>query len=176
MDALFEQLGSEPPRFVQERENPSYHPGRCARVYVGEQLVGVLGQIHPVVAANYGMDTEVYCAELSFDALFALKGGTPVYKPLPRFPAVTRDIAVVCDASIPVGDMVAHILASGGKYLVKCEPFDVYRGHHIAAGKKSVAFALSMRSDEQTLTDEQADATLRLVLDALAERFGASMR
>ena len=176
VDALFEQLGSEPPRFVQERENPSYHPGRCARVYVGEQLVGVLGQIHPVVAANYGMDTEVYCAELSFDALFALKGGTPVYKPLPRFPAVTRDIAVVCDASIPVGDMVAHILASGGKYLVKCEPFDVYRGHHIAAGKKSVAFALSMRSDEQTLTDEQADATLRLVLDALAERFGASMR
>ena len=176
IETLFRALGAPDPRFVQERENPSYHPGRCARVYVGETLAGVLGQIHPEVAANYGMDTEVYCAELSFEALYALKGGAPVYKPIPRFPSVSRDIAIVCDAKIPVGEMAEHILASGGKYLVGCTPFDVYTGHHIAEGMKSVAFSLSMRSDSQTLTDEDAEDTVRKVLEALKERFGAVMR
>ena len=176
IETLFRALGAPDPRFVQERENPSYHPGRCALVYVGETLTGVLGQIHPEVAANYGMDTEVYCAELSFEALYALKGGIPVYKPIPRFPSVSRDIAIVCDAKIPVGEMAEHILASGGKYLVGCTPFDVYTGHHIAEGMKSVAFSLSMRSDSQTLTDEDAEDTVRKVLEALKERFGAVMR
>ena len=176
VEAILDALGTAKPRFVQERENCSYHPGRCARVYVGEQLVGVLGQIHPSVAANYGVDAEIYCAELSFEALFALQGGIPVYKPLPRFPAVTRDIAVVCDAAIPVGEMSEHILRSGGQYLVGCRPFDVYTGSHIEKGKKSVAFSLSMRSDDQTLTDEHAEETVKKVLDALKEKFGAVMR
>ena len=176
VEALIKALGAARPRFVQERSNPSYHPGRCAQVFVGDTFVGVLGQIHPEVTANYGMDTEVYCAELSFEALFALKGGIPVYKPLPRFPSVSRDIAVVCDASIPVGEMTEHILANGGKYLVGCVPFDVYTGHHITEGMKSVAFSLSMRSDEQTLTDDDAESTVRKVLEALKERFNAVMR
>ena len=176
VEALLKALGTAKPRFVQERENPSYHPGRCAALYVGEQRVGVLGQIHPEVTANYGIDAEVYCAELSFELLFALRGSIPVYKPLPRFPSVTRDIAVVCDAKIPVGEMVEQILACGGKYLVGCVPFDVYTGHHIAEGKKSVAFSLSMRSEDQTLTDEHAEETVKKVLDALAARFSASMR
>ncbi len=176
VEALIKELGAPRARFVQERENPSYHPGRCARVCVGDTLVGVLGQIHPEVAANYGMDAEVYCAELSFETLFALRGGIPVYKPLPRFPSVSRDIAVVCDASIPVGEMTEHILSNGGKNLVDCVPFDVYTGHHIAEGMKSVAFSLVMRSEEQTLTDEDAEDTVRRVLNALKERFDAVMR
>ena len=176
VEAILDALGTAKPRFVQERENPSYHPGRCAKLCVGGQEVGVLGQIHPLVAENYGVDAEIYCAELSFDALFALQGGVPVYKPLPRFPAVTRDIAVVCDAAIPVGDMSEHILRSGGQYLVGCRPFDVYMGSHIEKGKKSVAFSLSMRSDDQTLTDEHAEETVRKVLNALKERFDAVMR
>ena len=176
VEALLKALGTAKPRFVQERENPSYHPGRCATVFVDNKCVGVLGQIHPEVAGNYGVETEIYCAELSFELLYELRGSIPVYKPLPRFPAVTRDIAVVCDASIPVGDMAEHILNNGGKYLVGCVPFDVYMGHHIAEGKKSVAFSLSMRSDDQTLTDEHAEETVKKVLDALASRFGASMR
>ena len=176
VEALLKALGTTRPHFEQERNNPSYHPGRCAKVYVGEELVGVLGQIHPAVAANYGVDAELYCAELSFETLFAVKGALPVYKPLPRFPAVTRDIAVVCRAEIPVGDMTEHILASGGKYLVDCVPFDVYMGHHITEGMKSVAFSLSMRAEDQTLTDEHAEETVKRVLKALNERFGAVMR
>ena len=176
VEQIIAGLGGGEARFVAEKENPSYHPGRCAGVWMGDRCLGVLGQIHPAVAANYGVDAELYCAELSFDALFESKGGTPVFKPLPRFPAVTRDIAVVCDSVIPVGELKDCILRSGGKYLVGCTLFDVYAGHHIAEGKKSVAFSLSMRAEDQTLTDDHAEETVKRVLDALAERFGAVIR
>ena len=176
VEELLESLDIGDLRFTAERENPSYHPGRCARVYAGETEIGVLGQIHPEVAKNYGVDAELYCAELRFDALFALRGGIPVYKPLPKFPAVTRDIAVVCDAEIPVGDMIRCITANGGKYLCGCDIFDVYTGHHIAEGKKSVAFSLTMRAEDQTLTDDHAEETVKAVLDVLKAEFGAVMR
>ena len=176
VEELCSGLGIDKLHFAAERENPSYHPGRCAKVWCGETYIGILGQIHPAVAANYGVDAEMYCAELSFDALHSLRGCIPVYKPLPRFPAVTRDIAVVCGAEIPVGNMVDHIMAEGGQYLKGCRIFDVYTGHHIAEGKKSVAFSLTMRAEDQTLTDEHAEETVKKVLAALENRFDASIR
>ena len=176
VEKLLKELGTAKPRFAAEKANPSYHPGRCAKVFVGGVEVGVLGQIHPLVAANYGVDAEFYCAELSFDALNEVKGALPVYQPLPRFPSVTRDIAVVCKADIPVGDMADCILANGGQYLKDCAIFDVYTGSHVLAGMKSVAFSLTMRSDEQTLTVEHAEETVAKVLKALADNFGAVMR
>ena len=176
VENLLADLGAAKPHFVQERRNFAYHPGRCARLYVGETEIGVLGQIHPQVAANYGVDTELYCAELRFDALTGVKSGTPVFRPLPRFPAVTRDIAVVCDAAVPVGDMTEAILAGGGQYLKDCTLFDVYTGHHIPEGMKSVAFSLTMRAEDQTLTDEHAEETVKKVLAVLRERFDAVMR
>ena len=96
--------------------------------------------------------------------------------PLPRFPAVTRDIAVVCDAAIPVAKLEACILDAGGQYLKRCELFDVYTGAPIPAGMESVAFSLELRADDQTLTDEHADETMSAVLAALKETFNASMR
>ncbi|MBQ2145137.1 MAG: phenylalanine--tRNA ligase subunit beta, partial [Oscillospiraceae bacterium] len=128
-------------KYTARKDNPSYHPGRCAEVWAGDSCIGILGQISPSVCANYGLDCEVYCAELSFDALFEHKGALPVYKPLPRFPSVTRDIALICDIKIPVGDLEECIIRSGGEYLKNCELFDVYTGHHIAEGRKSVAFS-----------------------------------
>lgn len=162
--------------FEAEKENPSYHPGRCAKVWVGEQYIGVFGQIHPAVAENYGVDAELYCAELSFDAMFAVKGCVPVYKPLPRFPSVTRDIAVVCDRDVPAGDMIDCIMGNSGCYLKDCSVFDVYTGHHVAEGKKSVAFSLTMRADDQTLTDEHAEETVKRALAALKNSFDAEIR
>ena len=176
VEALLKDLGTARPRFTAERENPSYHPGRCAKVWVGDACVGVFGQIHPLVAANYGVDTEFYCAELSFDTLDAVKGELPVYQPLPRFPSVIRDIAVVCDEKIPVGELENCIRTSGGQYLKGCDLFDVYTGHHIAEGLKSVAFSLTMRSDDQTLTDDHAEETVSAVLAALKEKFNAVIR
>ena len=176
VEALLEEMKLGKLRFEAEKENPSYHPGRCAKVYVGETYVGVLGQIHPAVAENYGVDVELYCAELSFETMFELMGGTPVYVPLPKFPSVTRDIAVVCDRDIPVGRLLDCIMENGGEYLKDCSVFDVYTGSHIAPGKKSVAFSLTMRSDDQTLTDEHAGDTVKAVLSALEKNYGAVIR
>ena len=176
VEELCASLGLGELSFEAEKANASYHPGRCAKVCCGETYIGVLGQIHPEVAKTYGVDAELYCAELSFEALFALKGGIPVYKPLPKFPASTRDIAVVCDKDIPVGKLERCIKASGGKYLCGCTVFDVYTGHHIAEGKKSVAFSLTMRAEDQTLTDEHAEATVKAILTALEKQYGAVIR
>ena len=176
VENLLADLGAGKPHFAAEKSNPAYHPGRCAKVFVGEKEIGVLGQIHPQTAANYGVDAELYCAELSFDALCEVKGGIPVFKPLPRFPAVTRDIAVVCDGSVPVGDMTEAILAGGGQYLKACSLFDVYTGSHVPQGMKSVAFSLTMRAEDQTLTDDHAEETVARVLKLLKEKFNAVMR
>jgi len=176
VEQIVAALGVGPAHFEAETGNPSYHPGRCARVSLGGTQIGVFGQIHPEVAKNYGVETELYCAELSFEALFACKGGTPVFRPLPRFPAVTRDIAVVCDEAIPVGKLSDCIRASGGRYLTDCALFDVYAGERIGAGKKSVAFSLTMRAEDQTLTDEHAEETVGAVLAALERQFGAVIR
>ena len=177
VEALLESLDIPRARFVQETSNPSYHPGRCATVWVGDTCLGTLGQIHPRVMRNYGVDAaEVFCAQISFEALFRLQGGTPVFHPLPRFPAVTRDIAVTCDLTIPVGDMEEVIRERGGEYLEDVSVFDVYTGSHIIQGKKSVAFSLTMRAEDQTLTDDHAEQIVGAVLKGLKEKFGAEIR
>ena len=163
-------------RFEAERENPSYHPGRCAKVYSGDRLLGVLGQIHPAVAANYGVDCELYAAELSFTALLERMGGTPVYQPLPRFPAVTRDIALVCDEGLPVGTL-EDCIRRGAKGLLKSVSlFDIYAGAGIPAGKKSVAFNLELRADDRSLTAQEADEDVKGILELLGSELNAVLR
>ena len=176
VEAILRDLRAENVHYEACTANPSYHPGRCAEVYAGDELIGVFGQIHPLVAANYGADAEFYCAELSLEKLMAASGSDPVYKPLPKFPAVTRDIAIVCDKAIPVAKLIGCIMSAGGQYLKDCALFDIYTGSHIAQGKKSVAFSLTLRADDQTLTDDHAEETMKSVLDALERDFGAVMR
>ena len=176
VEAILRDLRAENVHYEACTANPSYHPGRCAEVYAGDELIGVFGQIHPLVAANYGADAEFYCAELSLEKLMAASGSDPVYKPLPKFPAVTRDIAIVCDKTIPVAKLIGCIMSAGGQYLKDCALFDIYTGSHIAQGKKSVAFSLTLRADDQTLTDDHAEETMKSVLDALERDFGAVMR
>ena len=163
-------------RYVADRENPSYHPGRCAKVYVGDQCLGTLGQIHPHVAANYGVDCELYAAELDFSSMLRVMGPEPVYQPLPRFPAVSRDIAVVCDKNIPVGDL-EDCIRRGAKGLLKAvELFDIYTGIGVPEGKKSVAFRLTLRADDRSLTAEEADADVKSILAALETELDARLR
>ncbi len=162
--------------FEAETENPSYHPGRCAKVYCGDRLLGVLGQIHPLVTANYGVDTEFYAAELDFAAIYASEAPFPVYQPLPRFPAVTRDIAVVCDKGITVAAL-EDCIRRGAKGLLKdVSLFDIYTGVGIAPGKKSVAFNLTLRADDRNLTAEEADADVKSILALLKEECSAVLR
>lgn len=163
-------------KYVACTDNDSYHPGRCAKVYAGETYLGVFGQIHPLVAANYGMDTEVYTAELSFDAMYEKRGDIPVYQPLPKFPAVTRDIAVVCDEAVTVGALEESIRRGAKGLLKDVSLFDIYRGPGVAGGKKSVAFNLVLRADDRSLTGEEADEDVQSILAALKADHNAVLR
>ena len=175
-EALLRELRVENVRFLACGDDPSYHPGRCAGVYAGEKLLGVMGQIHPAVAANYGVDCELYCAELSFDALLDAQGPGAEYVPLPRFPAVSRDIAVVCKEEVTVGALEDCIRRAGGKLLREIALFDIYRGQGVAEGSKSAAFSLTLRSDERSITAAEADGEIQDVLAALEKELGAVLR
>ena len=176
IETLLHELRITDVKYVACTDNDSYHPGRCAKVYAGETYLGVFGQIHPLVAANYGMDTEVYTAELSFDAMYEKRGDIPVYQPLPKFPAVTRDIAVVCDEAVTVGALEESIRRGAKGLLKDVSLFDIYRGPGVAIGKKSVAFNLVLRADDRSLTGEEADEDVRSILAALKADHNAVLR
>ena len=176
IETLLHELRITDIKYVACTDNDSYHPGRCAKVYAGETYLGVFGQIHPLVAANYGMDTEVYTAELSFDAMYEKRGDIPVYQPLPKFPAVTRDIAVVCDEAVTVGALEESIRRGAKGLLKDVSLFDIYRGPGVASGKKSVAFNLVLRADDRSLTGEEADEDVQSILAALKADHNAVLR
>ena len=176
IETLLHELRITDVKYVACADNDSYHPGRCAKVYAGETYLGVFGQIHPLVAANYGMDTEVYTAELSFDAMYEKRGDIPVYQPLPKFPAVTRDIAVVCDEAVTVGALEESIRRGAKGLLKDVSLFDIYRGSGVAIGKKSVAFNLVLRADDRSLTGEEADEDVQSILAALKADHNAVLR
>ena len=176
IETLLHELRITDVKYVACTDNDSYHPGRCAKVCAGETYLGVFGQIHPLVAANYGMDTEVYTAELSFDAMYEKRGDIPVYQPLPKFPAVTRDIAVVCDEAVTVGALEESIRRGAKGLLKDVSLFDIYRGSGVAIGKKSVAFNLVLRADDRSLTGEEADEDVQSILAALKADHNAVLR
>ena len=176
VEALLRAARTPDVRFTADTETAAFHPGRCAAVWSGDTRLGTLGQIHPDVCAAYGLDGATYCAEIDVVLLHDLEGAEPVYTPLPRFPAITRDIAVVCDAAVPVGELTECIRKAEKNVLRGVKLFDVYTGVGIPEGKKSVAFSLTLRSDDGTLTDDHAEEAVRAVLDALRENFGAVIR
>ncbi|WP_300295167.1 phenylalanine--tRNA ligase subunit beta [uncultured Intestinimonas sp.] len=179
VEAILKDLRVKDVRFEGPTGAPSdasYHPGRCATVWSGSDCLGILGQIHPLAAQNYGVDAELYCAELSFDELMNAKGPDPEYVPLPKFPAVTRDIAVVCDEAVTVGRL-EDCIRRGAKGLLKdVSLFDIYRGKGVPEGKKSVAFNLILRADDRSLTAAEADEDVASILALLKEELGAVLR
>ena len=153
----------------------SFHPGRTAELTLDGKRLAILGEIHPDVTENYGMKCKTYVAILDFDYMCRVKNMVRVYHALPKFPATTRDLAVVCDRATPVLTLEKAIKNAIGKTLEKVELFDVYTGEQIAADKKSVAFNIRLRSAEKTLTDEEADTAMQKAMQALSE-LGASLR
>ncbi len=151
------------------------HPGRSAVIYAGETPIGYLGEVHPTVQKNYEIGTRTYVAKLLIDEMQPLAQTEITYQPLPKFPAITRDLSLVCADKVPVGDLQAAMKKAVGNILEQITLFDVYKGEQIAAGMKSVSFSIRMRSHEGTLTDEQADAAMKRVLKALKEH-GATLR
>ncbi len=176
VDALLEQLNVHPATYVADTKNPSYHPGRCADIMIDGKKLGVIGQIHPLVAEGYGISGEVYVAELDFTGLQSALAPERVFHSLPKFPTVSRDLALVCDEAMTVGMLEACIKKAGGKLLRSIQLFDIYRGPGIAPGKKSVAFSLELRADDRTLTDEDTTGVTNAVLEKLKNDLGVTLR
>lgn len=176
IEAFLRGMNVPEARYTAEKHAPTFHPGRCARVSVGGVDLGCFGQIHPLVARSYGIDGEIFAAELNFTALLSLQLPEKTYTPLPKYPAVTRDIAVVCDEAVTVAALSDCIRAAGGKLLRSVELFDIYRGKGIASGSKSAAFRLTLRADDRTLTDADSDGVVSAVLAALEKELNAKLR
>ena len=176
VEAIFTALNLPKAEYEAEANHPAFHPGRCAKVSMGGKVLGYLGQIHPLVAKNYGIDGEIYCAELDLTDAFALRLPDPTYHPLPKYPGVSRDLAIVCDENITVAQAEAVISAAGGKLLRSVKLFDVYRGIGVPENKKSLAFSLELRADDRTLTDADSEGTVAKILAALAEKLNATLR
>ncbi|MBQ2964094.1 MAG: phenylalanine--tRNA ligase subunit beta [Clostridia bacterium] len=175
VEELLYKLGVEDYDVEAVTDNPSYHPGRTAVISKDGKVIGTLGEIHPQVLGNYGIGVKAYAAEISFNACFELSQLKRTYKQLPKFPALTRDLAFVCKKSEPVLMLEKTIAQAVGKNLESIELFDVYEGSQIPEGMKSVAFNLKLRAADRTMTDEEADSAMKKAVKAL-EKIGISLR
>ncbi len=176
LEALFAGMRLKKASYTAVKDNPSYHPGRCAKVTIDGVDVGVIGQVHPLVAKNYGIDVDVYCAEISFTKLLTVQLPDATYTPLPKYPSVSRDLSLICDEEITVAQIEDTITAAAGKLLRGVKLFDIYRGVGVPEGKKSMAFSLELRADDRTLTDTDSESVVSKVLAALKEKLNATLR
>lgn len=169
VEKLLDVLNTAEYDIVPVSDNPTFHPGRCAQFKIGDKVLATLGEVHPEAAENYSIGERVYIAEVDVETAYENRMPSRTHKPLPKFPAVTRDLAFVCDRDIPVLTLEKEIRTAVGKTLENVTLFDVYEGEQIESGKKSVAFNIQMRSADKTLTDEEADAAVKRVIKALSK-------
>ncbi|KAF5034954.1 Phenylalanine--tRNA ligase beta subunit [anaerobic digester metagenome] len=176
VEALLEVFGIADYDVTAVTDNPTFHPGRCAAITKDGRPVGTIGEVHPVVCANYDIGVRTYMGRIDLAALFALSDvAGRTYRPLPRFPASARDLALLCDDKLPVLTIEKAIRAQVGDILESVSLFDHYKGAQIPDGKKSLAFAISMRAADRTLTDAEVNAAMERALAAVSA-LGAQLR
>lgn len=175
VENLLEAYGIRNARFTPDAAG-YYHPGRKAGIYVKNNKLGEMGEIHPDVASAYGISKRVYIAEFSVGALSAHTDDTLRYEPLPKFPAVERDLALTVNEDVPAGSLLECIRKSAGTYFERASLFDVYTGEKLGAGKKSLAFTIVFRAKDRTLTDEEVNAARDAIVTATAKSYGALLR
>lgn len=176
VEALAERLGLPALEYEREGQNPTFHPGRAARVVAGGKELGVLGEIHPDVLENYGLGARACAFELDLEAMLEMATREPRYQPLPRYPGVRRDIALVVPREVTCGEILRVIRASGGENLRQVQLFDVYEGQQIKQGYRSMAFSLFFQAADRTLTDEEVAARVEAISAAAARELGAELR
>lgn len=177
IEGLFNACGITEFYVKAEENDPTFHPGRCAKIYANnDTCLGIFGEIHPLVAKNYSFTKRVYVASLDFEAMFECHASEAKYKPLPKFPALTRDFSFVCDESLEVGTIESAIKKSGVKLLEAVKLFDIYRGAQVGENKKSVSFSVSLRASDRTLNDEEADGAVKKILKTLEKELGITLR
>lgn len=173
LDGLFTRLRLEPS--YQQAEIKQMHPGRTAQIFIGEVPVGFIGQLHPTVQKEYDLK-ETYVFDLDLDYLFAIHDGEPNFDKIPRYPSITRDIALVVDQAVAAADLEATIKEAAGEWLQNVHVFDLYQGEHLAEGKKSLALSLLYANPDRTLKDEEVEASYKVILEQVKEAYGAELR
>lgn len=176
LEEMLVHLGIPSFRFIRAETRPWLHPGRSADLVVGDRTVGWLGVVHPDVAEAFNAPAGTVLLDIELEGLLVVVSDTRTYQPLPRFPAVARDLALLVGTDTLVADLADVIRGAGGKILESVELFDVYQGQQVPAGKKSVAFSLLFRSVEKTLSDEDIQPAMARILRQLRERAGADLR
>ena len=176
VEILFERLGIEDVEYLPEKNNSTFHPNRTAKIIKDNQQLGILGEVHMDVMENYDVDIRVYIADLDFDIIVEKANLKKTYKPLPKYPAIDRDIAVVVDEDILVGDLEKAILQEGKGLIEKIQLFDVYTGEQVPEGKKSVAFSIIFRSLDRTLVDDEVNEIQQNIVKTLEEKYDAKLR
>ena len=161
---------------VKETENEMYHPGRCANLKVGRDIIGTIGEVNPLLATNYDISQRILFAEINIDKIIKYSRNVKKYIPIPKYPAVERDIAMVVDEDIEVGQIEKIIEKKAKKLLEEAKLFDVYRSEKIGESKKSVAYALKFRVPDRTLTDEEVNVAMKEILDSLEKEVHAELR
>lgn len=164
LEDLLENLFISNFEFIANSNVEYFHPGRCADIISGETLLGHLAEVHPTVIENYSLTKRVYIFELDICDLFSCSNFDITYQHIAKFPAVNRDLALICDKNVPVAELLKIIKNSAGKVLENVNIFDVYEGKQIPENKKSVALNISLRSNESTLTDDQVNATIKKII------------
>jgi len=169
----------------QTGKHPAFHPGRCAQVSlvlsasegVGESVLGAMGELHPQVREAFDLPAQPICAlEFDLEALLAQLGAVHTTQPIPRFPAVVQDVALILDEDLPAQKVREAIVEAGGKLLRRAELFDLYWGEPIPPGKKSLAYSLTYQAEDRTLTDDEVAQVQERIVRRLAEEFGAELR
>lgn len=176
IENLVSVLGIEQASYARESENTTFHPGRCAGLIIKRHRAGILGEIYPDVLENYEIEEKCYIAEIDLDILYSVANTNKKYKALPKFPAITRDMALIVDEEVLTGELQDVMIKHGGNILYSIQLFDVYKGKQIPDGKKSVAYSLSYRGDNRTLKDDEANKVHEKILKALEHTFSVQLR
>lgn len=177
LENLFDVLGIyDEVEFVQEKNIEWMHPGRTATLILNGKNLGYVGEVNPKVCINYNINSKVYISVLDIETLIENAKLVRVYKALPKYPAVTRDISMLVKEEVLVKDIENTIKAKAGKNLEKITLFDVYKGEQILKGFKSVSYSITFRANDRTLVDEEVSGPMKKVIDALEKELGAQLR
>lgn len=175
-EELLYRLGIKDFEFVPVQDDPSFHPGRAAKLLISGSEAGILGEIHPRVVQNFEAAERTYSAMIDIEPLVANASLKAQYKPLPKFPAVTRDIALLVKDEILVKQIEDIIRQRSGRIFEDVKLFDIYRGKQVPEGMKSIAYSITFRAEDKTLTDEEVGKTMKRILNGLEDNLGAQLR
>ncbi len=173
---LLDRLGIKEYKFEPEKNHSTFHPGRCATIVYENHILGTIGEVHPDVLEKYGIDERAYMADVDFNIILQITRMDRLYRPLPKYPAITRDIALIIKEEVYAREIEDIINKNGKPLLEESKLFDIYKGKQIPEGCKSMAYSLTFRANDKTLTDPEVNKVYDKILKDLKETLNAELR